>query len=133
VRGSLGERVSTLARAGAVHSLYRSDRPGVFFALALQRATPFADDERDLIDAFHAGCRELYEPNPELSSLPRRHRQILELLFEGNTEREIAAQRTLSVHTVHEYVKQIYTHFGVSSRPELLSLWVDGSRRLRRE
>jgi len=31
---------------------------------------------------------------------------------------------SLSVHTVHDYVKALHSHFGVSSRTELLARWV---------
>jgi hypothetical protein len=41
----------------------------------------------------------------------------------------VAAERNLSIHTVHEYVKKIYEHFGVTSRPKLLALWIERSRR----
>ena len=37
---------------------------------------------------------------------------------------------TLSVHTVHDYVKALYVHFGVSSRGELLSKWIQTSGQL---
>jgi DNA-binding CsgD family transcriptional regulator len=30
----------------------------------------------------------------------------------------------ISAHTVHDYVKALYVHFGVSSRGELLARWI---------
>lgn len=54
-------------------------------------------------------------------SLCRRERQTLELLLTGASEKEIAAQLGLSVHTVHQYVKAIYRRFDVTSRAQLMA------------
>ena len=64
---------------------------------------------------------------PEINAgtpLSRRERQTLELLLTGNAEKQIAAQLSISKHTVHVYVKSLYKRFGVNSRPELLAKWV---------
>ena len=37
-------------------------------------------------------------------------------------ERHLRSERGLSPHTVHDYVKALYRHFGVQSRAELLAL-----------
>ncbi len=50
-------------------------------------------------------------------------RQILPLLIEGKTEREIALSMHRSPHTIHDHVKTIYAELGISSRYELLDLW----------
>jgi DNA-binding CsgD family transcriptional regulator len=50
-----------------------------------------------------------------------RHRETLEWLLTGATEKEIAAGLGLSVHTVHQYVKAIYRRFGVTSRAQLMA------------
>ncbi len=54
---------------------------------------------------------------------PRQH-QTLELLLSGDGEKQIAAKMKISPHTVHGYVKSVYRRFDVSSRAELLALWV---------
>jgi DNA-binding NarL/FixJ family response regulator len=64
------------------------------------------------------------------TELPPRLRQTLECLLAGDTERQVALKLSLSVHTVHDYVKALYTHFGVSSRGELLSKWMQTSGQL---
>jgi len=56
--------------------------------------------------------------------LSRRERQTLELLLAGNAEKQIAAQLSISRHTVHVYVKSLYRQFNVNSRGELLARWV---------
>jgi DNA-binding NarL/FixJ family response regulator len=68
------------------------------------------------------------EPSP--AALPPRLRQVLRCLLEGDADKQVAARLGLSRHTVNEYVEQIYRHFGVVSRPELLARWVRGGRRV---
>lgn len=61
---------------------------------------------------------------PGLVGLPRRPRQVLGLLLEGRSEQEIADALALSKATVHEHATRLYRHFGVSSRGELLSMFI---------
>ncbi|RYD72751.1 MAG: LuxR family transcriptional regulator, partial [Verrucomicrobiaceae bacterium] len=53
--------------------------------------------------------------------LPPRQRQTLNLLIHGHSRNEIAHRLRISVHTVGDYIKAIYSHFGVQSRAELMS------------
>jgi DNA-binding CsgD family transcriptional regulator len=62
------------------------------------------------------------EPSP--SDLSRRERDVLGCLLEGDGDKQIAARLRLSVHTVNQYTKRIYRHFGVQGRAELLARWV---------
>ena len=62
------------------------------------------------------------EPSP--AALPPRVRQVLLCLLEGDGDKQIAARLKLSAHTVNEYVKRVFAHFGVASRTELLARWV---------
>ncbi|HYO08459.1 MAG TPA: LuxR C-terminal-related transcriptional regulator [Tepidisphaeraceae bacterium] len=58
------------------------------------------------------------------ADLPPRVRQTLSSLLAGASEKEIAQALQLSRHTVHVYVKQIYRHYNVCRRGELLARWV---------
>src|SRR5258705_13889439 len=60
----------------------------------------------------------------ELAGLSERKQQTLERLLHGLAEKQIAKELSISVHTVHVYVKQLYKTFRVNSRGELLSLWL---------
>jgi DNA-binding CsgD family transcriptional regulator len=62
------------------------------------------------------------EPSP--LDLPPRARQVLACLLEGDGDKQVAARLRLSPHTVNQYVKLIFRHFGVSSRAELLARWI---------
>lgn len=66
--------------------------------------------------------------DPGVSSLSPRLRQTLEALLEGDGEKQAALRLGISPRTVHEYVEALYRHFGVSSRAELMALFL---RRLR--
>jgi len=58
------------------------------------------------------------------ADLPPRLRRVLDRLLHGESEKEIAARLGLSVHTVHEYTKQLYRRLGVSSRAHLMACWI---------
>jgi DNA-binding CsgD family transcriptional regulator len=53
--------------------------------------------------------------------LSGRAGQILDLLRQGLSDKEIAAQLGLSRHTVNEYTKTMYARFGVHSRSSLIA------------
>lgn len=58
--------------------------------------------------------------------LSRKRRLVLNLLLEGHSRKEVAAQLDLSVHTVGDYVKDIYAHFKVRSHAELMKRFMKG-------
>lgn len=62
------------------------------------------------------------EPAPY--ELPPRVRQVLRCLLEGDSDKQIACRLKLSPHTVNQYTKTIYKHFGTSGRAELLARWI---------
>jgi DNA-binding CsgD family transcriptional regulator len=53
-------------------------------------------------------------------SLSRSRRLVLNLLLEGHSRKMVADQLNLSIHTVGDYVKDIYRTFGVQSHAELI-------------
>ena len=63
-------------------------------------------------------------PAPRGAGLSPRLRQTLERLLAGDSEKQIANHLGLSQHTVHIYVKNLYRHYGVSSRGELFAQFV---------
>lgn len=62
--------------------------------------------------------------DPSAAELPNRMRRVLACLLDGDGDKQVAARLRLSVHTVNEYTKAIFRHFGVRSRNELLARWV---------
>lgn len=62
------------------------------------------------------------EPSP--ADLAPAARRVLRCLLEGDADKQVAARLGLTRHTVNGYAKDIYRHFGVTSRPELLARWL---------
>jgi DNA-binding CsgD family transcriptional regulator len=69
------------------------------------------------VPASEPGARPLIE---ELE-FPPRIRQVLAFMLDGLLEKEIAAQLSISPHTVHVHVKHLYRRMGVNSRSQLMS------------
>jgi DNA-binding CsgD family transcriptional regulator len=95
-------------------------------------ARAFSERERRMVDLFHRECRFLHEPARDLPpailrGLSPRLRETLHGLVRGWSEKQVAAEVGLSPHTVHDYVKALYRHFGVQSRSELLARCLGGS------
>ncbi len=91
---------------------------------------PFGDREAALLDAI---CDAVYpligthlatEEDRSAHGLAPRLRETLDHVLLGLSEKQIAAEMELSRHTVHEYIMQLYRHFEVSGRAELLAYFV---------
>jgi len=65
---------------------------------------------------------------PQLHLLTPRRRQVLDLLLDGDSEKQAAATLRIAHATLHEHVLAIYRHFAVSSRAELMA-WFIGRHR----
>jgi DNA-binding NarL/FixJ family response regulator len=59
------------------------------------------------------------------SAFPPRMRQALDLLLQGQGEKQIATVMGISRHTVHDLAKEIYRRVRVSSRAELMARFID--------
>jgi DNA-binding CsgD family transcriptional regulator len=62
--------------------------------------------------------------DPGWSTLPPRWRQALDCLLDGDSEKQAAARLGISRLTLHDYVRGLYRHFGVSSRGELMAFFL---------
>jgi DNA-binding CsgD family transcriptional regulator len=119
--------------ASMITALVPLDRgSSTFGAIALSRTEghdPFDGEDHHLVHVFHSEMAWVYEldlplASPEVTSLSPRGRETLQYLLAGFSEKQTAARLKLSHNTVHHYVKQLYKHFDVSSRSELLARWV---------
>jgi DNA-binding CsgD family transcriptional regulator len=63
------------------------------------------------------------EQIPELSP---RQKQVMFRVMAGDSEKQMAEALSLSTHTVHDHLKQIYRRFSVNSRTELLAKFFGG-------
>lgn len=62
----------------------------------------------------------------EVISLTSRLREVMNCLIQGYGRKEIAGHLDLSVHTVNDYVAQVYSRFGVHSQAELIRRFLVG-------
>ena len=97
--------------------------------VARPRRKPFNARDRLLLHVAHLEMNWVYRgdvllASPAAQNLTPRQRETLQYLLAGDGEKQIAAKLRLSHNTVHHYVKAIHRHFGISSRSELLALWL---------
>ncbi|QEL16364.1 helix-turn-helix transcriptional regulator [Limnoglobus roseus] len=105
-----GGYVLTVVRAKGEQAFSR--RAGAVVAALLRELEP------------HLGRGLFLTSQPNLHGLSPRLRQVLGCLLDGDSEKEAALRCRLHPTTVHEYVKHLYRHFGVSSRAELLAYFL---------
>ena len=67
---------------------------------------------------------EMTYTDPRVDALQPRLKKVMKLLLEGDSEKQVAFKLGLSPHTVHEYVKNLYSELEVNSRGELLAQFV---------
>lgn len=78
---------------------------------------------------LRAAQRPQQLPSPLADPLEGRHlsprmHQILDRLLSGDSEKQVARQLQISIHTVHTHVKKIHKVLAVASRGELLAKFV---------
>lgn len=128
------EVMRTLGADAVIHSFHRiPSEKDVFEGICWFREkgrNDFDDHEIDLIHLIHERITRLIgsplsrfvEPMP--SQLSHRARNVLVCILEGDSDKEVSKRLAISPHTVNHYTKQIFIHFGVTSRTELLARWV---------
>ena len=117
-------------------SVAKRKRPGHVRVLAFKRArgeAPFASEECQIVHFVHDELGWLFDATPA-NQIAReedwsaREREVFRLLLTGASEKCIAAELALSVHTVHGYVKNVYRRVGVTSRAELMALALERAK-----
>ncbi|HVV01646.1 MAG TPA: response regulator transcription factor [Verrucomicrobiae bacterium] len=103
----------------------------------LKQARP-AELREALLDVLHGGVpmtsgiarrvvdyfRERGKTRGEVIRLSPREKEILVMLSKGFSNKEIAEQLTLSVETVHGYLKKVYEKMHVRSRAEAVAKYM---------
>jgi DNA-binding CsgD family transcriptional regulator len=104
-------------------------------ALGLHRAAnrpPFTQREIRIIHILTSEVDWLHmmsvpdEDGQSMATLTPRLQSVLHLLMDGHNAKRIAYLLKLSDHTVRGYIKDIYRHFQVSSRAELMRRFLVG-------
>lgn len=78
------------------------------------------------VDALHRDGSDVAANTDRLFSFRPRERQVLLYLLAGDQAKQIATKLGISPHTVADYVKVIYRRLDVSTRTELLRLFLPG-------
>ena len=116
VRATLPHEASTdeiIAAVAAVSTgLFAIDAET--FAVVLSPSTSIADDSADA----HAGEERMSSVEPLLDALTSREREVLEMLAEGLSNKEIAWRMKISEHTVKFHVASIFAKLSASTRTE---------------
>ena len=113
-----------------IYSVAHRPDGDLFQSICLHRAPsdpPFGEWARRMLHLLHDEItpllrRQLATAQDPPFCLPPRLRETLACLLEGDGEKQVAVRLGLSRQTVHDYVKALYRHYGVSSRAELLSV-----------
>ena len=97
--------VETLVELNAVHFFCKSDFDRRKFSRALYK------------EASGSGLSAQASPEPEiLQALTGREREVLVLLIQGLTNKQMAATLNVTVNTIKKHLQSIFTKFNVETR-----------------
>jgi len=91
---------------------------------------PYTPRQRTMLRLIHdaimpfVGKRLALEDHASMKGLTPRRREALEWLLDGLPEKDIAQRMDISPATAHQYIGELYRHFGVNSRPELMAYFI---------
>jgi DNA-binding CsgD family transcriptional regulator len=108
----------------------RADRANVVVLYHCSGEAPLPERGRRLVQLAQQelgpllGTALAVAGEPGWSALPPRWRQALDCLLDGDSEKQAALRLGISRTTLHDYVRGLYRHFGVSSRGELLAFFL---------
>jgi DNA-binding NarL/FixJ family response regulator len=113
----------------SIYSIRPGAAPGTVSALGLSRAKgsrTFTEDERATVEVFHGTLVPLLAARRPASAdaraaLTSREQDVLDGLLAGRTDKEIAADLSISRYTASQHVRSIFRKMGVSTRAELLA------------
>lgn len=129
-----GIRLSVLGISGRTYYLcadFHATGPNRVTVGVRRLGSPFSPADAALLRALlNSTAGQLLLADRRATRVDRRQsprmRQVLAGLKDGRSEKEIAVDLRISRHTVHAYVKQLYRHYHVNSRGDLLRLWIRG-------
>ncbi len=130
----IARHLSQIGYADCITSMWAATSNRAIFLVVHRREAdpPFNDKDVTLVSLMLRAVAPIVDRDLMQKSVPDQHeemspreREILLMLLAGDSEKQIAANISRSVHTVHTFVRQIYRHYNVSSRGELMAQFVD--------
>jgi DNA-binding CsgD family transcriptional regulator len=92
------------------------------FGFFRERGLPqFDEDDKLLLEIVELSLGPYIHRPPLPPGLSPRDRDVLRLLREGLSDKEIASRLAISRHTVNQRTKRLFRRFGVHSRGELIA------------
>ena len=93
---------------------------------AVHRGQIWANSEQlgYVVDALSQSMPLNFREGTQLDMLSKRQEQVVRLVAQGLTNRDVAAQLGLSEHTVRNYLFENFDRTGVSSRVELVRYYL---------
>ncbi len=116
-RLELSAVLTTLGR----HESAREEARRAWVTLRDLGASTEAQRARHLLEGREGTCSKSTNGSIDSDSLTQRERQVLRLVADGFTDREIAAHLELSVHTVHRHLGNVRAKLDVPSRSAAVS------------
>lgn len=123
-------------RSGAHGVIFRDQRVDTLRRCirAVHQGQVWADSEqlRHLLDALCLAAPPAFRRGARLDLLSKRQVDVVRLVAQGMSNRDVAVQLGLSEHTVRNYLFEIFNRVGVSTRVELVRFYLhnDESERL---
>lgn len=113
------EKIFAAIKAGADGYMLKKDSPQKLIDSILElhdgKSPMNGVIARKVLEFFH---KKPAVDNPDDYNLTKREHEILELLMDGLTYKEIADKCSISVQTLNSHIKNIYQKLGVHSRAE---------------
>jgi DNA-binding NarL/FixJ family response regulator len=121
------EMVFPALEAGADGYLLKQSEPSDLRAAlldALKGGVPMTSGIARRVAAYF---RQRAQLRDEVVRLSPREKEVLEMLSEGYSNKEIAVRLSLSVETIHFYLKHVYEKMHVRSRTEAVAKYMSSS------
>lgn len=122
------DRVMEAIRAGASgYILKRSPPAEILKAIKDLRAggAPLSMHvAKTIIDSFHGPRSRAPRPDPKIETLTQREREVMTLVAEGASSKEIAQKLGLTAGTVRAHLHTIYGKLGVDNRTQAAVLYL---------
>jgi DNA-binding CsgD family transcriptional regulator len=128
----LGSRNGTLINGVAIRECAALSQ-GLELGIGRYRLAIFFDSSAAILNTLVAEestwsgmCdQRINDPGLQIANLTPAQHRVCALLVEGLQEKEVAAALGISINTVHWHAKAIYRALDVSTRPELVSRWMN--------